>query len=72
MRVNAAGLSILLVEQDVATALKLAQYGFVLDTGRIVLEGPSEGLAGHPAVREAYLGLAPMPEVQNSKPEKVP
>ena len=56
VRVNAAGLSILLVEQDVTTALRLAGRGFVLDTGRIVLDGPSGDLAADPRVREAYLG----------------
>ena len=55
-RVNAAGLSILLVEQDVATALRLATRGFVLDTGRIVLSGTSADLVADPRVREAYLG----------------
>ena len=55
-RMNAVGLSILLVEQDVATALRLATRGFVLDTGRIVLSGRSADLAADPRVREAYLG----------------
>jgi branched-chain amino acid transport system ATP-binding protein len=56
--VNRAGLSILLVEQDVATALRLASTGFVLDTGRMVLWGPTGDLATNPTVREAYLGVA--------------
>ena len=56
VRVNAAGLSILLVEQDVTTALRLASRGFVLDTGRMVLDGRSADLAADPRVREAYLG----------------
>jgi len=55
--INRAGLSILLVEQDVATALRLASTGFVLDTGRIVLSGPTTELAVNPNVREAYLGV---------------
>jgi branched-chain amino acid transport system ATP-binding protein len=55
---RAAGLSILLVEQDVATALRLASTGFVLDTGRIVLSGPTSELSANPTVREAYLGVA--------------
>jgi branched-chain amino acid transport system ATP-binding protein len=55
--INRAGQSILLVEQDVATALRLASAGFVLDTGRIVLSGPSAELAVNPNVREAYLGV---------------
>ncbi len=57
--INRTGLSILLVEQDVATALRLAHYGFVIDTGRIVLAQPAKMLADNPTVREAYLGNAP-------------
>ena len=55
--VPASGTSILLVEQDVATALDLAAEGFVLDRGRIALAGPSASLERDPRVREAYLGL---------------
>jgi branched-chain amino acid transport system ATP-binding protein len=58
IEINRAGLSILLVEQDVATALRLAATGFVLDTGRIVLAGPTAELAVNPDVRQAYLGIA--------------
>ena len=58
VEINQAGLSILLVEQDVATALRLATTGFVLDTGRIVLSGPTAELAVNPNVRQAYLGIA--------------
>ncbi len=57
LEVNKAGLSILLVEQDVATALRLASRGFVLDTGRMVLSGPTSELATNAMVREAYLGV---------------
>ena len=56
--VNAAGLSILLVEQDVATALQLAGRGFVLDSGQVALSGLSAELMASPRVREAYLGQA--------------
>lgn len=56
--INASGLSILLVEQDVATALKLASHGFVLDTGRTVISGTAAELATDPRVQEAYLGIA--------------
>ena len=52
---NHDGLSILLVEQDVATALELATYGFVMDTGRVVRSGASTTLRDDPAIREAYL-----------------
>jgi branched-chain amino acid transport system ATP-binding protein len=58
LEINRGGLSILLVEQDVATALRLAATGFVLDTGRIVLSGPTAELAVNPDVRQAYLGIA--------------
>ncbi len=58
VEINKAGLSILLVEQDVATALKLANRGFVIDTGRMVLSGPTSELANNAMVREAYLGVA--------------
>jgi branched-chain amino acid transport system ATP-binding protein len=57
IEINRGGLSILMVEQDVATALRLASTGFVLDTGRIVLSGPTPALAVNPSVREAYLGI---------------
>jgi branched-chain amino acid transport system ATP-binding protein len=58
VEINKSGLSILLVEQDVATALKLAHRGFVIDTGRMVLNGPTSELAKNDMVREAYLGVA--------------
>ena len=54
--INAQGMSILLVEQDVATALRLASHGFVLDTGEMVLSGPTADLARNPAISTAYLG----------------
>jgi branched-chain amino acid transport system ATP-binding protein len=58
LAVNRAGLAILLVEQDVATALRLAHYGFVLDTGRIVLSAPASALSSNTTIQEAYLGKA--------------
>jgi branched-chain amino acid transport system ATP-binding protein len=54
--INNTGVSILLVEQDVVTALELAAYGYVLDRGRITRHGPAVELLRDPAVREAYLG----------------
>ncbi len=51
------GLAILLVEQRVAEALELADCGYVLETGRIVLEGTYEHLFADDRVRRAYLGL---------------
>jgi branched-chain amino acid transport system ATP-binding protein len=58
-KINATGLSILLVEQDVGTALDLSQQTFVMDSGRIVRHGASKTIANDPFVREAYLGVAP-------------
>jgi branched-chain amino acid transport system ATP-binding protein len=56
--VAAAGTAILLVEQDVDAALSTAEYGYVLETGRIALHGPSGRLLADPDVRKAYLGVA--------------
>jgi ABC-type cobalamin transport system ATPase subunit len=58
LEVNRAGISILLVEQDVALAFELASRGFVLDAGRVVLRGASADLSRDPSVRAAYMGLA--------------
>lgn len=55
---RATGVSILLVEQNARAALQVADYGYVLETGECVLEGPSAELAGNPRVVETYLGLA--------------
>lgn len=52
-----AGTALLVVEQDVATALELAGEGFVMDRGRVILSGPSATLMADPRVREAYLGV---------------
>jgi len=49
--------ALLIVEQNAKAVLSIAEYGYVMENGRIVLEGPSEKLAKHPDVREFYLGL---------------
>ncbi len=54
--INSQGTTILLVEQNARQALKLAGRGYVLETGRLVLSGPSAQLMGDPKVRAAYLG----------------
>ena len=51
-----AGVSILLVEQNAALALDLADHVFLLETGRVVMEGPSDVLRRDDAIRRAYLG----------------
>lgn len=51
------GLTLLLVEQRVAEALQFADRGYVLETGRVVLEGASDALKADDRVRQAYLGM---------------
>ncbi len=50
------GISILLVEQNANMALKAADYGYIMETGKIVLDGPGHELAGNEDVKEFYLG----------------
>ena len=50
------GVTILLVEQNAHLALSIADFGYVLETGNILLEGPANELASNPQVRKAYLG----------------
>jgi branched-chain amino acid transport system ATP-binding protein len=55
--VSNMGVSILIIEQNLVEALHVADRGYVLETGRVVLEGTSEELMGNAKVREAYLGI---------------
>jgi branched-chain amino acid transport system ATP-binding protein len=54
--IHSEGMTILLIEQNAMAALKIADYGYVLETGKIVLEGPGKELALNEEVRKAYLG----------------
>jgi branched-chain amino acid transport system ATP-binding protein len=54
--INQAGTTILLVEQNAYMALRLANRGYVLETGRIILSGAGQELLNNPRVKEAYLG----------------
>jgi branched-chain amino acid transport system ATP-binding protein len=54
--VNATGVSILLVEQNAHLALNFAHYGYVLETGEVVMAGPGKALLESPEIRKAYLG----------------
>ena len=54
--VNATGVSVLLVEQNAHLALNAAHYGYVLETGEVVMAGPGKALLDSPEVRRAYLG----------------
>ena len=56
--IHSEGMTILLIEQNATAALQIADYGYVLETGNIVLEGPGKELAEDPKVKKAYLGKA--------------
>jgi branched-chain amino acid transport system ATP-binding protein len=55
-RLNIAGTTVLLVEQNAKAALNIAHHAYVLETGEIVIEGLAEDLLDNPKVKEAYLG----------------
>jgi len=55
--INAEGVTVLLVEQNVAAALEVARRAYVLEEGRIVAEGESQQLVSQPHIRKAYLGI---------------
>jgi len=56
-RLAAQGLTILVVEQNTALALEVADHGYVLEQGRFAIQGAASGLAADPRVRQAYLGI---------------
>ena len=56
-RIRALGTTVLLVEQRLAEALDLADRAYVLQTGRIVMEGPARDIAADAGIRKAYLGM---------------
>jgi branched-chain amino acid transport system ATP-binding protein len=57
-KIRAQNLSVLLVEQDVATAFEISDYGYVMESGRVALHGRSSDLLARPDVRDVYLGIA--------------
>ena len=57
VEVNHQGTGVLLIEQNASMALSIADHGYVMETGRIVLEGPAEKLLRDDDVKEFYLGL---------------
>jgi branched-chain amino acid transport system ATP-binding protein len=56
--INKQGVSVFMVEQNASLALRIAHRGYVVQTGRIVLEGSAASLLADPAIRDAYLGQA--------------
>jgi len=55
-QINRQGVSVFMVEQNASLALRIAHYGYVLQTGRIVLQGPAHQLLADARIRDAYLG----------------
>ena len=55
-RIHQEGMTVLLVEQNAFAALKIADYAYVLETGKVVLEGSGEELLKDEGVKKAYLG----------------
>ncbi|MFI4986239.1 MAG: ABC transporter ATP-binding protein [Alphaproteobacteria bacterium] len=56
VRLNEEGLTILLIEQNANQALNISEYAYILENGRVSLEGPSAALRSDPKVQESYLG----------------
>jgi branched-chain amino acid transport system ATP-binding protein len=54
--IHKTGTTVLLVEQNAQKALQIADYAYVMETGKIVIEGPAADVAQNPQVRAAYLG----------------
>jgi len=55
--INAHGITVLLIEQNVFHSLSISDEAYVLENGRVVLEGEGKGLLDNPQVKEAYLGI---------------
>jgi branched-chain amino acid transport system ATP-binding protein len=55
--INAQGIALLLVEQNVVQSLEVAQRAYILDNGRFVLEGSAADVGNDPNLRRAYLGM---------------
>ena len=56
-RINAGGMSVLLVEQNVVMAMEVSQRAYVLEEGRVVAEGAPQALLARPEIQRAYLGI---------------
>ena len=56
-RIREEGVTVLLVEQNVHYALKIVDYAYVMETGRIVLEGPRDKVANDERILKAYIGI---------------
>jgi branched-chain amino acid transport system ATP-binding protein len=56
--INREGTAVLLVEQNAAMALSIASYGYILETGKVVKDGPAPALAADRDVQDFYLGMS--------------
>ncbi|HEX2498301.1 MAG: ABC transporter ATP-binding protein [Actinomycetes bacterium] len=59
LRINSQGTAVLLVEQNATMALSIAEHGYVMETGQIVMDKPASDLLADEDIREFYLGLRP-------------
>jgi branched-chain amino acid transport system ATP-binding protein len=66
------GLSVLLVEQNAAKALQIANHGFVMENGRVVLSGSRDDLVHNDEIRRLYLGLSTSGERRNFRDPHLP
>jgi branched-chain amino acid transport system ATP-binding protein len=71
VQLKQTGVAILLVEQNARAALQAADYGYVLETGDIALEGAATALAGDARVIDTYLGLSKKTEHTNESEMKL-
>ncbi|MBV9829597.1 MAG: ABC transporter ATP-binding protein [Alphaproteobacteria bacterium] len=60
-RLHRDGMTMLIAEQSIALALEIADYGYVLQTGRTVLDGPAQSLADNSEVQRVYMGISATP-----------
>ena len=65
--INKAGITVLLNEQNANLALKIADYGYVIETGRLTLTGTGDELLHNESVKEAYLGKAKKAQTEKAK-----
>ena len=56
-KLNEKGITILVVEQNAKIALGISNYAYIMESGKIVLEGPSKELQNNPDVKEFYMGV---------------
>jgi branched-chain amino acid transport system ATP-binding protein len=56
-RIRDAGMTVLIVEQRMAEVLEIADRAYILQTGRVLMQGPAADIRSNPDVRKAYLGL---------------